>query len=124
MKIKIKIALSSLFCTYGKVTADQLRQEEDRVKEYFWQPTDAPNILYNMIENLAFYADAADLPYTANQLINFGLNVVRRTGQYKRALIEWYAKQDVDKTWNNFKLHFTAAQQQLCQVQEYAIPSG
>ena len=112
----IPTILGTLFRKYGRVTSEQLRKEEEKMQTYFWEPNDAPDELFNKVEDLAFFADAANLPKTASQIINYGLDAVRKTGQYERALIEWYEKAEIEQTWNNFKTHFTEAQQQLRQV--------
>ena len=104
--------LGHLFRVYGKVTSDQL----ERLQMYFWQPNNVPNILFNMIEELAFLADASDLPRTVNQIMNYGLDAIYNTWQYEDALIDWYDKPEQNKKWNNFKLHFIVTQQKLCHV--------
>ena len=109
----IPTILAHLFRNYGRVTSEQLAKEEEKVNTYYWPPTDPPDVLFNMIEELAVTAEAASLPKTLAQLINYGLNAVRKTGEYERALAEWFATPEQDKTWVNFKTHFTDAQQQL-----------
>mmetsp|Transcript_9856 Transcript_9856/g.14431 ORF Transcript_9856/g.14431 Transcript_9856/m.14431 type:complete len:87 (-) Transcript_9856:52-312(-) len=69
-----------------------------------------------MIKELALLADAADLSKTKNQLVNYRLDMVRKTGEYERSLIEWLQLTEADQTWVRLKTHFTAAQQQLKKV--------
>ena len=44
------------------------------------------------------------------------MDLIRKTGEYERALIEWYDLPDTDRTWARFKTHFTTAQQRLKRV--------
>ena len=101
---------------YGSVTSEQLTKEEEKVKTFFWHPNDPPDILFNLVENLILLAKATKLAKTEDQAINYALGLVRKTGEYKRALIKWYNLPDTDRTWVRFKTHLTAAQQQLKQV--------
>ena len=114
--VDIPYMLERLFSTYGKVTPDQLRRAEERVNTYVWRANDAPDVLYNMIEELVFISEAANLPKTNNQIVNYGLEAIRKTGEYERALMSWYEKAEGDQTWSNFKTHFTEAQNQLRRV--------
>ena len=58
-------------------------------------------------------AITAGIPYTANQLLDIALTVLRNTRDFERALGDWALKPAEDKTWSTFKAHFTAAQAQL-----------
>ena len=49
----------------------------------------------------------------AQQLLEFGLLLIRSTCDFEKALGEWTCKAPRDKTSKNFKTHFTEAQAQL-----------
>ena len=51
--------------------------------------------------------------------------VLRRTGKLRDSLIAWTNKTEGEKTWNNFKLHFRTAVQQLREfAQETSAQAG
>ena len=108
--------LAHLFRTYGRVTSEQLKREDDKMTTFVWNPNDSPDILYNSIEELRDFAIAAKLPKTPEQIVNYGLDAILKTGAYERALMDWYARPEAERTWFNFKLHFTDAQDQLRRV--------
>ena len=39
-------------------------------------------------------------------LINYGLDIIQKTTDFEAGLMEWFRKDDADKTWPNFKRHF------------------
>ena len=58
-------------------------------------------------------AIAADIEYTADQILDISLTVVRNTRDFERALGDWEVLPPIWKTWDNFKTHFKEAQKQL-----------
>ena len=58
-------------------------------------------------------AIAADIAYTADQILDIALTVVRNTHDFERALGNWEAIPPNIKTWDSFKTHFKKAQKQL-----------
>lgn len=102
--------LGHLFHSYGTVTSDKLTEEEDKVKAYFWQPHDPPDIIFNLLSDLAHASIAAGLAKTNEQIINYGLDLIKKTGEYERAILEWYNKLPRDQTWIQFKIHFCEGQ--------------
>lgn len=79
----LREVVAQLFESFGKVTSDELAKQEEKVKTFFWSPTDPPDTLYNMIDDLAQYAEAAKLPKTDQQILNYGLDLVKKTGEYE-----------------------------------------
>ena len=72
--------------------------------------------LYTKVQDLKELATAASNPYSATQLINFGLDAIKRTHDFEIAQSEWHAKDAHLKTWPNFKTHFSAARRNLQMV--------
>ena len=58
-------------------------------------------------------AEAGDIVYTVDQVLDITLTVVRNTRDFERALGDWEAKPARQKTWDEFKDHFKKAQKQL-----------
>ena len=48
-------------------------------------------------------------PYTQEQLIDKAIMAIQRTGLYETALLEWQGFDEVNKTWQQLKLHFEEA---------------
>ena len=58
-------------------------------------------------------AESASIAYTAEQLLDMGLTVIRNTRDFEKALGKWELLPMNQKTWAKFKSHFSAAQTQL-----------
>lgn len=86
------------------------------MKHFFWNPTEPPTILFNLVEDLAYLAGAANIPKTGEQIVNYGLDILRKTGEYENCLLEWFALPLQQQTWTNFKPHLVNAQLKLKQV--------
>ena len=78
-----------------------------------YHPADPMILLFNPIEKLKKILLAANIAYTTAQILDIGLTVIRNTCNFKRALGNWEAIPGADKTWDQFKNHVKAAQNQL-----------
>ena len=105
--------LKYLFETYGKVPSEEVKQKEIEIRTMTFHPADPMILLYNPIEKLRTMAESASIAYTANQLLDMGLTVIRNTRDFEKALGEWELLATNQKTWAKFKSHFTEAQRQL-----------
>ena len=74
-----------LFRNYGRVTPAQLAHEEQQVQNFVYDPTLPIVVVFNKIEDLMDLATAAGSPYTAQQIINFGYNILNKTGKFSEA---------------------------------------
>ena len=108
--------LTFLFTRYGEVTSERVTQEETKVRSFTWNLTDPPIVIFNLIEDLETISEAANIPKTSNQLISYGLDIVRATGEFENALITWFNRPTAQKTWDEFKTHFTQAHTELSRV--------
>ena len=104
--------LEFLFNNYGKVTSEEVKDKEAEVLNISFNPADPMVIIYRPIEQLQKLATSADIPYSNEQLLEFG----RNTRDFEKALGEWYAKPDHEKSWSNFKTHFKTAQTELKEI--------
>ena len=114
--VTIPEVLTFLFTRYGEVDIQRVTKEEDKVKNYAWNITDPPVVLFNLIEDLDTISTAANVTKTVNQRINYGLEIIRTTGEFETALTTWFARPPIEHTWANFKLHFTDAHTSLSRV--------
>ena len=105
--------LDYLFDLYGKVPSEEVKQKEAEIRAMVYNPADPMILLFSPIEKLKKMAIAADIDYTADQILDIALTVVRNTRDFERALGDWEALSTNNKTWDNFKTHFKKAQKQL-----------
>ena len=105
--------LEYLFDLYGKVPSEEVKQKEAEIRAMVYHPADPMILLFSPIEKLKKMAIAADIDYTAEQILDIALTVVRNTRDFERALGDWEALPAIRKTWDHFKTHFKAAQKQL-----------
>ena len=57
-----------------------------------------------------------NLPKSQAQIINYGLDIIRKTSDFEQALAAWYCRPTVEHTWTNFKSHFVTAHRALKKV--------
>ena len=98
--------LTYLFQRYGKVTPDRLNQKEVEVRAFVYSLQEPLVSLFDQVEDLKKLGDAAQMPYTEPQIINFGIQLVRNTHDFQDGLKSWYNIPDREKSWTNFKIHF------------------
>ena len=105
--------LNYLFDDYGRVPSEEVKEQENEIRQMNFHPADPMIMLCNPIEKLQRLAQAAKMTHSENQLLNLGLTVARNTRDFERALETWEDKPAIEKTWNNFKTHFKEAQKRL-----------
>ena len=112
----IPTILAHLTLAYGEVDSEDLKKKEDDVLHYTWNLNEPPADLFNRVESLSKAAIAAGLPKSQAQLIDYGLHVIKKTSDFENALGTWYDRPLIEKTWLNFKLHFSLAHRKLKKV--------
>eukprot|EP00957_Ditylum_brightwellii_P101884 7765486-Ditylum_brightwellii.AAC.1 len=68
--------------------------------------------------------EAANMLFTKNQLITKAFNLIFVTGVHNDACKEWRRRSTANKTWINFRTHFTYAHEELMELQEAAQQAG
>jgi hypothetical protein len=63
--------------------------------------------LFKQMQDGRAYAQTGQQPYGKHQIINIAYALVFNTGVYGDACKEWEKHDILDKTWENFKAHFT-----------------
>jgi len=95
--------LDNLITCYGQVDSEALDKEDQNMKSYMWNISDPPVHFFNHIEELASMAIAARLDKSPAQIISIALDVVRRTGDLEKGLIDWRTLPAAQQTWVDFK---------------------
>ena len=111
----IPTVLDYLFTTYGKVTAEEVKNKEAEVLSITFNPADPLVTIYRPIDQLQKKATEAGIPYTPEQILEFGLALIRNTRDFEKALGDWNTKTGA-KTWDEFKAHFRKAQTELKEI--------
>jgi hypothetical protein len=93
---------------YGRVTPHDLLQNDQHMRTPY--KTDQPiEVLIAQLEDTVDYASAGGQAYLTQQIVNLAYSLMFSTGSYNIMCREWHQRPLVDKTWANFKLHFTVA---------------
>ena len=113
--------LQHLFDNFSDVTSHDIQQAEDKIRQYFWNIAEPPMSFYHLIEELQTLATAAKIPRTETQMINYGIDILQKTGDMEKGLLDWFEKPANQHTWQNFKLHFTQAHRALRKIRGKTI---
>jgi hypothetical protein len=100
--------LDHLFITYGNITAVDLENNFEHMRRA-WDPQQPVESLFKQIQDFADYAEAACVLIEHPQQINVGYAKTFTTGHFMSACRRWNEKPHVEKTWAQFKAHFSAA---------------
>ena len=92
-----RTVLAFLFEAYGIVPSEEVKQKGADFPTMQFHPSDPMITLFNPVEQLKKMAISAKIPYTANQLLDIGLTVLRNTRDFERALGDWTLKTDAEK---------------------------
>ena len=84
---------------------------------FYWDINDPPVLMFSKIKDLAQLAEAAGMPKTEAQIVNYGIAIVKRTNDFETAFMNWFNLPAVDQTYQRFKSHFSDAQHELCKIQ-------
>ena len=113
--------LCYLFDNFADVNAEDVCKQEDTVSQYNWNIAEPPMEFFKAITDLQKMATAANVPRSQPQLISIGIQIIQRTGDFEKALLEWYEKDPNSQTWLAFKRHFTTAHKALRKVRGKTI---
>ena len=109
----IRGIISHLFGTYGRVTAQKIAAETEKVTSYTFDPVMPVDCVFTLVEDLAVLADAGKAPFSPEQIINFAYNVINKTRKFGNDVKLWNRFAAPNKTWISFKIHFRQAQEEL-----------
>jgi hypothetical protein len=116
--------LDHLFGTYGNITAVDLEINFEHMR-LAWDPQQPDESLFKQIQYCADYSEAGGVLIGHPQQINDGYAKIFATEHFMSACRRWNEKPLADKTWAQFKAHFSAARRQHKQMQgESAATAG
>jgi hypothetical protein len=122
--ISARDMLDHLFGTYSNITAVDLEINFEHMHR-FWDPQQPVEALFKQIQDCADYSEAGGVLIGHPQKINVGYAKIFATGHFMSACSRWNEKPLADKTWAQFKAHFSSAHRQHKQMQgESAATAG
>ena len=107
MGVTTRDLLDHLMDQYVNIMAADLKANEARINEALdnSRPID---VFFQRINDAVQYADGGKKTFMAKQILQTAFHSVNATDMYQEACKEWRQKADQDKTWTNFKRHFSA----------------
>jgi hypothetical protein len=115
--------LDHLFGTFGNITTVDLEINFEHMRRA-WDPQQPVESLFKQIQDCADYSEAGGVLIGHPHQINVGYANIFVTGHFMSACRRWNEKPIADKTWAQFKAHFSAAHRQHKQMQgEYDATS-
>jgi hypothetical protein len=124
VNISARAILDHLFGAYGNITAVDLENNFEHMRRA-WDPQQPVESLFKQIQGCADYSEAGGFLIGHPQKMNFGYAKIFATGHFTSACRQWNEKPLADKTWAQFKAHFSAAHRRHKQMQgESAATAG
>jgi hypothetical protein len=108
--------LDRLFLTYGNITAVDLEKKIEQMRKA-WDTQQPVETLFKQIQDCPDLSEAGGVLIGHSQKINVGYAKIFATGNFMSTCRRWNEKDTADKTWANFKVHFTATHCQHNQMQ-------
>jgi hypothetical protein len=122
--ISARDMLDHLFTTYGNITAVDLENNFEHMRRA-WDPKQPGESLFKHIQDCADYSETGGVLIGHPHQIYVGYAKIFATGHFMSACRRWDEKPLCDKTWAQFKAHFSAAHRQHKQMQgESAATAG
>ena len=105
--LSIQDILTHLYDRYGEVTPDELEAAETTLNDPF-DPHEPFGSYVCKLEEAIDIAEAAKCPFTSQQILNKTLKSIIKAQALPDAAIQgWRDKSEADRTWANFKAHFS-----------------
>jgi hypothetical protein len=122
--ISARDMMDHLFSTYGNITAVDLEINFEHMRRA-WDPQQPVESLFKQIQDCAVYSEAGGVLIGHPHQIDICYAKIFATGHFMSACRRWNEKPLADKTWSQFKAHFSAARRQHKQMQgESAVTAG
>lgn len=121
--INIYDMLRHLFDSYGQITPLDIKDNYDRMYTP-WNPSTPFEMLIDQIDEAQEFADAGNQAFSAAQILNCAYTLVFNTGLFFDDCKMWNNKAEADKTWSNFKKHFSEAHRVLKLQQRTSQQAG
>jgi hypothetical protein len=114
--ISVRDMLDHLFSTYSNSTTVDLEINFEHICRA-WDPQQPVESLFNQIQDCADYSEAGGILIGHPQQINVGYAKIIATWHFMSACRRWNEKPLTEKTWAQFKAHFSAAHRHHKQMQ-------
>jgi hypothetical protein len=115
--------LMHLYTNYGRLTPADIQANDERLKARY-DPNQPIESLFTQVEDAMEIADAANAPYSPEQIVNVAYNLVYSTGMFADACRDWRRRTAAEKNWANFKVDFTIAHSEYRDSQATANQAG
>ena len=99
----ISIILHYLFSTYGCITPEELKEQEEMLSSKVFDIQQPMIILFDELEELQQISVVALNPYTGTKIVNIRLKLIKRFNDFEKGLISWFERPIVEDTLINFK---------------------
>jgi len=105
--------MTHLWTNYGTIDADELQFNSLALNTPTWNPSTSIESLFARIQNHVDFAAAGGAPIPDALIAQAAYSNVESTGLYPTYCDNWRAKPGQQRTWANFKTHFTTAYKDL-----------
>ena len=107
---------ANLFARYGLVTSHELAAFEREVREHHYDVVEPLSTVHDLIDDLQLMGEAAHLPYSEQQLVQYALDILRNTNEFQDGIKTWNRRAPNLRTWANFITHFDTEYNDLLQL--------
>ena len=97
--------ITHLYDTYGSITSVDLDHNVMTMKSKY-DPAQPITSMYKKLEDGMEFAEAGNVPFTSEQIVNMAYVLIFQKGAYKDDCKEWSRKPTAKKTWTNLKTFF------------------
>lgn len=112
LNVSTRQLLDHLYAQYARISAADLQANDITFKKPY-DPNMPIETLFDQIDNGIDYAAAGLSPYTAEQVINNGFQLLYATGMFLEDCKIWKRRPAEYKTWNQFKTDFSVAHREF-----------
>ena len=106
---------------YGRITEQELSDREDELKNSVYDTQTPVDTVFNKI---TWFQDLCELSNNAKidwQLVQLAYIIFNRTRVFRDTLLAWNKKNQINKKYNNFKIHMRTAYNELNEVRALTI---
>ena len=115
--------LTHLYDTYGRITDVDLRKNQEIMTEPF--DVNLPvETFFRRIEECVDFAAHGRTPFTPEQVVSSAAYTIQKSGLFHDDMREWRRLPAAQKTWEQFKIHFSRAYNDLKETMDTTRSAG
>ena len=115
--------LTHLYKTYGRISDVDLRKNQELLSDPF--DANLPiESFFRRVEECVDFASAGQTPFSPQQVVISAFYTVQKSGYFPDDAKEWRRLPEANKTWEEFKIHFSRAYHELKETMETAQSAG